>query len=389
MKIIAYTKLILKSTWKNMSVLLFSFVVFPVVLSLIVGYAQRNMMNPNLEINKLKVYLSDKDNTKSSQALLQFLNDEQVKKLLDIKANLKDANYSVIIPLGYEKAILNNQQAKININVSSSGNDNSVSIISQILEDYDKSLSHQLIILSKVDQKSLSEEDKKQLISKLQAQINENNSKGLIDNILVKGKKSLSSYEYYSTSFLAFLFVMVASNLVAAGFMDKENGMEKRIMSAPLTKYEYFNYNMVMNFIFSFILYVIYILVFRLMKLSFNCSIPLLLFTALIQTLLTVGLASILWSFTSKKFSMTFMSVLTIIQMLLGGMFIPPEKINIAAIKVISNFSPGALITRSYNNLLIYNNLDSIALYLGAMVILSLVMYIIGLLGVKVRWGRG
>ncbi|MDT8718899.1 ABC transporter permease [Clostridium sp. 19966] len=389
MKILVYVKLIFKSTVKNMAALLFVYIMFPVVLSLIVGYAQKYTMNPSLEINRLKVYVADQDDTDYSKAMKNVFSDNEVKKLLDIKDNEKEAGYTVTIPKGYEINVLGEKEAKVNIKVNSSGNDNNVSIISQILESYNKSLSHQLLIWRNIDKEAISQEDKKQLLSKVQADINENNAKELIENNIVKNKKSLNSYEYYSTSFLAFMFVMMAGNVVIASFMEKENGMEKRMMSAPITRFEYFNYNMVMNFIFSFIFYLIYILVFRFLRLSFDCSLLLLVIAVFVQSMLTVALSAILWSFTSKKFSTAFISAITIAQMLIGGMFIPPEKINIQVFKALNEFSPGILLTKSYNNLIIYNSFQSIAPYIGIMIILSIIMYGVSLIGVKVRWGRG
>ncbi len=87
MRLKAFIKLTLKSIFRELPVMIFTFAIFPIVISLLYGYFQKDMFNPKNEIDRIAIYVEDKDNSKLSNEFIKFLGSNELKKFIDIKKN--------------------------------------------------------------------------------------------------------------------------------------------------------------------------------------------------------------------------------------------------------------------------------------------------------------
>ncbi|MCS4464524.1 hypothetical protein JTT01_12065 [Clostridium botulinum] len=85
MRLKAFIKLTLKSVFRELPVMIFTFAIFPIVISLLYGYFQKDMFNPKNEIDRIAIYVEDKDNSKLSNEFIKFLGSNELKKFIDIK----------------------------------------------------------------------------------------------------------------------------------------------------------------------------------------------------------------------------------------------------------------------------------------------------------------
>ncbi len=111
MRLKAFIKLRLKSVFRELPIMIFTFAIFPIVLSSLYGYFQKDMFNPKNEIDKIAIYIEDKDNSRLSNELIKFLGSDGLEKFIDIKRSKEKVREEVIIPKGYEKSIIEDKEA--------------------------------------------------------------------------------------------------------------------------------------------------------------------------------------------------------------------------------------------------------------------------------------
>jgi len=376
MKFKAFLKLTAKSTIKNLPSILLTFSIFPIFLGLIIGYFQKDIFTPSVEDPIMKVNIVDEDNTIQSKNLIKFLNSEEIKKIIEID----EVKYELIIPNGYETSLLNSSESNVEIHVKKDGSVRRAEILGDIIDRYNAAISEGLYIEDKIEKASISQEEIETIGRKIFAAYNTE----LIENKLIKNKKSLTSYEHTSIIYLSYmlLLVLLSSNSGKEGTDEFHN----RIMSTPITKIQYFKYNQGTFYFFALFLNILYVMAYRISGLSFQGSLLILILIILAQTLLISSLSGFITAFFKKKFITPILSVLMIVQLLLGLTSPNVESTNFEFLKLIAKkYSPDILISSTFRNYLVYNNLDSIKFNLILIILVSVALYILSLL--KLKWG--
>lgn len=375
MKFKAFLKLTAKSTIKNLPSILLTFSIFPIFLGLIIGYFQKDTFTPSVEAPIMKVNIVDKDNTIQSKNLIKFLNSEEIKKIIEIDE--KKSKYELIIPKAYEASLLNNSESNIEIHVKKDGSVRRAEILGDIIDRYNAAISEGLYIEDRIEKASISQEEIETIGKKIFAAYNTE----LIENKLVKNKKSLTSYEHTSIIYLSYMLLLV--------LMSSNKGTDEfhnRIMSTPITKIQYFKYNQGTFYFLALFLNILYVMTYRISGLSFQGSLPILILIILAQTLLISSLSGFITAFFKKKFITPILSVLMIMQLLLGLTSPTVESTNFEFLKLVAKkYSPDILISSTFRNYLIYNKLDSIKYNLILIILVSIALYILSLL--KLKWG--
>ncbi|MBU5484726.1 ABC transporter permease [Clostridium sp. MSJ-11] len=379
MKLKAYIKITLKGIIKELPMMLFVFAVFPIFLSCLYGYFQKDVFNISNEMSKVTISIVDEDNSNASKGLIDFLQGEELKKIIKVEEEDK-SDMNVKIPLGYEESLLNLKENEIKIDQKDKKKLSSFKIVTILIDKYNQDIQQGVVIKNK-----LGEEKLKDINSKISELYEEN----VIENNIIKTENNLTSFEYYSVSIMSFIIIYTIISLVAGYYTERENGVFNRIMSTSLSKVQYFNYNLVTFFMFAMIMNFIYVMTYRVFNISFKGSLGLLMVLLTLTSILEAVVAGLVIAFIkSKKTATHLLNGLVIVSCFFGGVFLPIDKMNNSFMSFIGKFMPNRLIIKSYNNYLLNNSLNDLYPYIFMFAASAAVLYIVSLLKVKLKWGE-
>nr|WP_205610049.1 ABC transporter permease [Clostridium sporogenes] len=371
--------------------MIFTFAIFPIVISSLYGYFQKDMFNPKNEIDRIVIYVEDKDNSKLSNEFIKFLGSNGLEKFIDMKKSKEKAIEEVVIPKGYEKSAIEDKKIAIKINEREKDKEVFSKILKDLIDNYNKEMKNNLTIGNNINKMDISKEKKDLLVKEISEDIIKIYKKDAIRNSIVKSTRNLTSYEYYSVSILSFMFIVTIMSLCNGYYEEKKKGIFQRTLSTSISKVQYFNYSLVSWYIFAVLFNSIYVLSYRLLGLSFKGNIGLLLLIVLTKSLLEVAISSIVIAFfKEQKMAAIFLNTVIIISVSLGGVFYPLEKVINSfnkIFRVISDFAPNVLIMKTYKTFLIYNSFGAIKYYLITFILISMVLYSISLLKINMKWG--
>lgn len=390
MKLLAYLKITLKGIYKQLPAVILSYAIMPIALALLMGYIQKDMFTPSINDPIISLYIVNEDNTPLSGELERFLKSEDLSKVLEIKDSEDDVHYKVIIPKGYENSLvsLDNKSSDIKILIGENASTTLGKVLANLIDNYNNEVSQGIVIGNNIDNMNLTETEKENLILKVRDKIVKAYSTNSIKNNIVTSRKSLDSFEFFSIGFLNFTFIMFIMALIVGDDIERKNCIYHRVMSTAMSKYDYFHYNLISNYFFMIILNSAYVLAFRLSRLSFQGSLPLLIVIILMQSLMITIIGAFLSNYFGKAASIA-VNIFLIFQVFLGGIIVPLDKFsNNKIFEFFSKYRADVLISQVYKNYILYNNFSSIGKYLGAIGILSLVIYGLSILRIKLNWGE-
>ncbi len=390
MKLLAFLKVSLKSVIKELPVFALTFAVYPIVLALIMGYVQKDMFTPSINDPIFSIVVVDEDNTTESKSLISFLKSEDISKVLTIVYDDSEQyDYTLRIPTGYEESLLGKKNASVKVEAEEKSSASMGNILVNIVDKYNMEKSQGLIIHNNTEKLNMSSENKDKLINELSTILNNAYTTNSIKTNIHNVKKALNSYEYYSISFFNFIFVMFLIAVINSEALEKEIGLYSRIMSTSMTKLEYFNYGFMSNYLQIIIASLLYIGAYKICGLSFKGSISLLLLIVLTQSLMVTSLGCLISILFKKKYGLPLVQIFLIFQVIFGGVVAPLDKWSGNAIfKFFAKYKPDILITNSYKNFILYNNLSTIYNYLLIMIGISFALYLINILAIKMKWGE-
>lgn len=160
MRLKAFIKLKLKSVFRELPVMIFTFAIFPIVISSLYGYFQKDMFNPKNEIDRIVIYVEDKDNSKLSNEFIKFLGSNGLEKFIDMKKSKEKAIEEVVIPKGYEKSAIENKKIAIKINEREKDKEVSSKILKDLIDNYNKEMKNNLTIGNNINKMDISKEKK-------------------------------------------------------------------------------------------------------------------------------------------------------------------------------------------------------------------------------------
>lgn len=367
------------SQWKQM---LLMYSIFPLILSFLMGYFQRESFKPDMNMDKIKVTITDKDKSESSKSFMDFFNSEEMKRLFEVKDN---GDYFITIPEGYEKSLSDMKETSIKIEEKervSSGNE---AIVRGVIDQYGKIITQGAVISNKIQ--ALGTEDKDKLYKEIANKLSELTQKSSIKESILQGEATLTSYENQGASMITYFLILIIFSCVSGYHMDKENGSFKKLMSTPISRLNFFNLDLLIFFIYSFVYSLLYILTFRVAGIAFKGVNPILIFSLLVcQSLVVTAFAGLIIAFVSKKYSNIIMMLVMYFQIIFGGIFLPVKDVNSEIFTLAAKFAPGNLLAQAYRSCMLFNSFSRIEGYLGSMLLISIIAYLISMVKVKVRW---
>ena len=358
MRLLANIKMLFKSLKSNFLITFSTFLLLPLVLSLFLG----NILNANFEssisVDPIPIKITDNDKSNASMDLKDFIINDN-KNLFYI--NDDDADLNLIIPKNYEKSL--NNKKSININIKKLENRESVdNLLKDIVDDY-----HENLYLSNLD------------LDNNSANIF---SKPSISTTFIKSAKNQSSNEYYAISMLVFLLLIFMSNNVSANYITQSNGINKRMYSFPIKRTTQLLYDFLISVIYALVFVIIYILINRFLNIAFDENLIYLFIIGLVACTFVSCISIFISSFFSKTLGSIIISIIMIVQIILGGIFFPISNDLSRFIK----FSPLNLISELFMNFSINNTLSSVSFTIFIMLILSLVLFLATFIKEKYSW---
>ncbi len=274
MKLLYYTKITLKGMLSNATITIVYFILFPVLLAGFMGFLQKSFYEKPLKLNTLNIEITDNDNTSMSKSLITFLESDEMEELIEV--NPKEANIEIIIPKGYEESVLSLKKNEISINKLEEGLTNSTNTLKIILDKYHKSLYLSLSGGSTED-------------------LNNITGESVIENININTNKTSSSYEVLSSSMIAFLISMLIFSLIQGNYSEISRNIDRRIISTPISKTQYFYYDSFALLIYSAIIVSGYIFFFRITGISFTGRLLPLIGLILLSAVLIVSMSKFVY----------------------------------------------------------------------------------------------
>ncbi|MFD3157205.1 ABC transporter permease [Haloimpatiens sp. FM7330] len=367
------------SQWKQV---LLMFAVFPLIIAAIMGNFQKHTFKPDISRDKINISIIDKDNSKTSNNFKELFQTKELKQIFNVT---NKSQYEIVIPKDYEKNIISLKQSTIKVNEKKRVSRINELVIKNVIEQYGKSLTESRIISNKIN--SMNVLDKEKLFSDVINNINKNAAVNPIKDNMIKGERILTSYENQAATMMSLMVFVIIMNCVAGYDLDKKNGSNKRLLSTPMTKCDFFNLDVLIFLIASLIYGIIYILAFRFAGFAFKgVSILNIISILICQSVLIASTAGIIIAFFGKKAANIIVVILMYMHIIFGGGFIPLKDMDNRIFLAISKFSPGNIISETYRNCILFNSFNSISKYLIIMIAISLILYLVSILKVKIRW---
>lgn len=350
MKLIVYLKSTLKGMFANGAVTLAYFVLFPVIVAGFMGFIQSSAHDNPLKLKKVTVQITDEDNSKMSTSLVDFLKSKEMEELVQIEEGEK-VNCKLIIPKGYESSILSLKRDEIQIIKMDESRDTAIDTLKVILDKYHKST---YVGVSGGSQEEL---DK---IS---------NTK-VVESKIIDVKENMSSYEKMSSSMIGFVITMLIYGLIQSSYSKISVDLDNKVMSTPITKLSLLIYNTAAYFIYSFIIIMAYVLVFRIAGINFSGSILSLTSLALVSSLLVTTLSVCVISLFGPKYGKVVAVVLFMVPIASMEMFSGVGN-------ALAVLSPSHYIIRGFTMFSLNGNLVGVEKYIGIILAISVGLFIV------------
>ena len=195
---------------------------------------------------------------------------------------------------------------------------------------------------------------------------------------------SMSSYEVYAISISIFLFFMFVMEILNPTYKKKAAGLTLRINSMPKKAAYIFNAQIIGLALKVFVAITIYLLIFRLLRVSFMGNPILLLIYAASFSLVTGCIACSLVSINKQELVYTIAIIIFFVFGVLGTvLFSIPNENKIA--KLFFKYNISQIITNPLKNIVVENSFGGMIGSLIIMLTFGAVFYILGLLMVSFK----
>lgn len=359
MRLFAWIYVNLKQMIKQFPITILYMIGFPLVLGILMGNIMDMLFeNPN-NIDPITIQVIDDDQSNLSHQLISMLSDESLEAYVLIAD--QDFSATLTIPSGYETELLNQRNSELTLTevVPTSRQEISLTVLQQLLDQY-----HEQLMI--------------QLSNKSSDTLNTVYSQSAIQTNYVDTPLQLNSQTYYSVSMITFFTSMMILNITTASYKSAALGLNKRFAALPLTKLTMFNYDFIGNWIYTALLILIYVLVYRLLGYSFTGSLSLLILLSLITSLFIVSIGLFISNFFTSKYGNLIAYLLLFVQIILGGTFLPMDNLPL--------ISPSYFISQMFENYILFGTWQSVSFPLLITLAIAAIFYLLTALKEKYHW---
>ena len=354
MRLLYYIKTTLKGLASNIIVTSSYFIIFPVILALVMGFAKEISHSNPMDIKELEINIIDEDSSKMSKKLIKFLESDNLKEFFKIDSEAKS---SLTIKKGYEDELLSLKSGNLILNQKDNKNSYGINILKSVLDKY-----HENIYASLKNNKAL--------------EINNINNSSVIKTNIIEKQESKNFYKETIASMIGFI---ISSLIYMTNKSNKEEmgeNLYRRLISLPLTRTKIYLYEGASTGIHTFIIIFIYIFFFRLSGIAFDGNLIDLLILILTGTFLVVSVVAALQSLFGKKLS-------NIIGIGFFLLFVFAGKAFGGIGRGLGLVSPMEYLERAFEQYVLNGSIQGCENLIGITFLISIVLFLIGLLKVK------
>lgn len=372
MKYIPFIKKNLKSLFKENIIIIISFVIGPLLISLIYGTMMEKIYDGTGDIEEVNVMFSYNEDSQNGRIFKEILDNEYVKDFINEN---DDCAIEVQISDDFNDINIKNIKA----------DSKEITLVKGFMEEVSCNLNKYEVISDKISNpdKLKAQEILNNYISKMQ---NAKDS-SLFNKKLIDGYKTLNSWEYYGISIFTFTSVLILVTFTNSFFKDKREGIIRRTLSACVSKKDYIISFFLCSFIDALIINSIYVFLVRISNISFKGNIIGLAAVVLGQSLLQSAIACVIVSiFKSKKVINLVLITFIAVSSILGGSFYSLDFVDNNLLQVLKKISPNTLILNAYKYLSISSNQLEFLRYVAIMCVIAVILLGISIVKVNYRW---
>ena len=373
----AFLKMTLIAVKDNFITFILLYLCLPIFFVGYNGFLRKSDFKAETNEQAISVFLDDEDKTFLSEQLTGTLNSNILKDFIKIEDET-NAKYKIKIPKGYQTAVEENKEFDILI-IGKEKSSASISFLSNIIKSISSSINGNYKMAKAITASNQSTELMNQYLN-----IQQETAKPIGKILMHPSLHSMSSYEVYAISISIFLFFMFVMEILNPSYKKKAAGLTLRINSIPKSSTYIFNAQIISIALKVFIAITIYLLIFRLLKVSFMGNPILLLIYAASFSIVTGTLACSLVSINKQEIVYAITMIIFFVFGVLGSvLFSIPNENRIA--KLFFKYNISQIITNPLKNIVLENSFGGMIGSLTIMLIFGAVFYILGLLMVNFR----
>ena len=373
----AFLKITLIAIKDNFITFILVYLCLPIFFVGYNGFLQKDKFKAETNEKTISVFLDDEDKTFLSEQLISTLNSSSLKDFIQIEDET-NAKYKIKIPKGYQTAVEENKEFDILI-IGKEKSSASISFLSNIIKNISSSINGNYKITKAITASNQSTELMNHYLN-----IQKEAAKPIGKILMHPALHSMSSYEVYAISISIILFFMFVMEILTPSYKKKMAGLTLRINSIPKSSTYIFNAQIISIALKVFIAITIYLLIFRLLKVSFMGNPILLLIYAASFSIVTGSVACSLVSINKQEIVYAITMIIFFVFGVLGSvLFSIPNKNRIA--KLFFKYNISQIITNPLKNIVVENSFEGMIGSLLIMLTFGAVFYILGLLMVNFR----
>ncbi|UTC63945.1 ABC transporter permease [Treponema sp. OMZ 788] len=373
----AFLKITLIAIKDNFITFFLVYLCLPILFVGYNGFLRKSDFKAETNEKAIPVFLNDEDKSALSEQLTGILNSDILKNFIKIEEE-QSAKYTIKIPKGYQNSVEENKDFDILI-IGKEKSSAAIMVLSNIIKNISSSINGNHKITKAISASSQSQELMEKYLN-----IQKESSKSIGKITMHPALQSMSSYEAYAIAISILLFFMFVMEPITLAYKKKHVGLTLRINSIPKSSTYIFNAQIISTALKAFIAIVIYILTFRLLKVSFMGNPVLLFIYALSFSLVTGSIACSLTTFNKKEIIYTIVIGVFFIFGVLGTvLFTIPNDNKIS--KIFLKYNISKIITTPLKDLVVENSFGGMLSSLIIMLALGAAFYIFGLLMLNFR----
>ncbi|UTD11873.1 ABC transporter permease [Treponema denticola] len=373
----AFLKITLIAVKDNFITFILVYLCLPIFFVGYNGFLRKSDFKAETKEQAISVFLDDEDKTFLSEQLTGALNSNILKDFIKIEDET-NAKYKIKIPKGYQTAVEENKEFDILI-IGKEKSSASISVLSNIIKNISSSINGNYKMTKAITASDQSTELMNQYLN-----IQKEAAKPIGKILMHPALHSMSSYEVYAISITIILFFMFVMEILTPSYKKKMAGLTLRINSIPKSSTYIFNAQIISIALKVFIAITIYLLIFRLLKVSFMGNLILLFIYAASFSIVTGSVACSLVSINKQEIVYAITMIIFFVFGVLGSvLFSIPNENKIA--KLFFKYNISQIITNPLKNIVVENSFGGMIGSLLIMLTFGAVFYILGLLMVSFK----
>ncbi|WP_234122415.1 ABC transporter permease [Clostridium hydrogenum] len=376
----------IKNFSSSIKLYIFTMLIFPISLAFFYGAMYKNTVNPDRNLQKVKLAFVDYDKSKYSNGIETIFKNDKLKKFIDFnnETNMEDIkkklqngkiDAAIEIPKGFSTSIQNGTKTNIKMlkALSASGE---TEVVYGIINSYLDVINNNSMVISTLKSNVNSKQKVNAIISKIVPETVALSTGNYSKVTSLKLYKKITATQYFAGSMLAFTGFFIA--IVAATMMIKEikNGTMNRLMSTSVTYFKLYVEKLVLAFCISAAFIGAYVIINCALGIVWSKNLIEILSMIILQAFALTGITAFLMSvFKNTKILNMICVPIIMLFACFGGSFYYVDN---AAIKVnYMKFTLNYWIGDAYNKLMLGNSMSSITMNL-------VIIFAVGVVGISI-----